>query len=94
MHIAMISYTESQEKHDMSDFESFEKQMQELEQIVQQMENRSLNLAEAMKAHKRGTKLAKDCEKILAKAQKQLEVYEQEENNGRSTTDEVPDAGQ
>ena len=49
----------------MSDFESFETQMQELEQIVQQMENRSLNLAESMKAHKRGMKLAKECEKIL-----------------------------
>tara|TARA_A100001015_G_scaffold210626_1_gene236041 strand:+ start:3537 stop:3773 length:237 start_codon:yes stop_codon:yes gene_type:complete len=74
----------------MSDFESFEAQMQELEQIVQQMESRSLNLAESMKAHKRGMKLSKECEKILSKAQKQLELYQTEDNNDSTGTTEIP----
>ena len=68
--------------------------MQELEQIVQQMENRSLNLAESMKAHKRGMKLAKECEKILAKAQKQLEVYQAEDNDDSTGTTEISDSSE
>ncbi len=58
----------------------FEQALQELEQIVQSLENRSLKLRDAMKAFSRGRELADFCSKELIEAQNQLKIHENQDS--------------
>ena len=55
---------------------SFEAAVEELEKIVERMEAGELTLEESLSAHKRGLELAQYCQGVLAKAQQQVKVLE------------------
>jgi exodeoxyribonuclease VII small subunit len=57
---------------------SFETALAELEAIVARMESGELSLEESLAAHKRGLELARHCQGILAQAQQQVRVLEDE----------------
>ena len=57
---------------------SFEAAIDELEKIVARMESGDLKLEQALAAHKRGLELAKYCQGVLAAAQQQVRVLEQD----------------
>ena len=50
--------------------------MEELERIVERMEAGELTLEESLSAHKRGLELAKYCQDLLARAEQQVKVLE------------------
>lgn len=57
---------------------SFESAMGELEKIVVRMETGELDLEQALAAHRRGLELAQYCQGVLARAQQQVRVLEQD----------------
>lgn len=52
---------------------SFEQQLAELEQIVEQLESGDLELAESMQKFKRGVELSQACRSMLDEAQQTVE---------------------
>jgi exodeoxyribonuclease VII small subunit len=62
----------------------FEKSLNELEQIVQQMERGELGLEDSLKQFEQGVKLAKSCQNALSSAE--LKVNELIEKNGLQQT--------
>jgi len=57
--------------------ESFEHALAELEKIVASMESGKLTLEQSLAAHKRGLELAQYCQSVLARAQQQVKVLEE-----------------
>jgi exodeoxyribonuclease VII small subunit len=57
---------------------SFEAALGELEGIVARMESGELKLEDALAAHKRGLELARYCQSVLAKAQQDVRILEEE----------------
>ena len=57
---------------------SFEAALSELEKIVSSMESGKLSLEQTLDAHKRGLELAQYCQSILAQAQQQVKILEQD----------------
>jgi exodeoxyribonuclease VII small subunit len=55
---------------------SFEQALAELEKIVATMESGKLTLEQSLEAHKRGIELAQFCQSVLARAQQQVKVLE------------------
>ena len=64
----------------------FESAMAELEEIVERMEGGELSLEDSLAAHKRGLELSKYCQSVLAKAQQQVRILE---DNTLKTLDEI-----
>ena len=64
----------------------FESAMTELEEIVERMEGGELTLEESLAAHKRGLELSKYCQTVLAQAQQQVRILE---DNTLKTLDEI-----
>ncbi len=56
---------------------SFESALAELEKIVATMESGKLTLEQSLAAHKRGLELAQYCQSVLARAQQQVKVLEE-----------------
>jgi exodeoxyribonuclease VII small subunit len=56
---------------------SFEAALAELEKIVNSMESGKLSLEQSLAAHKRGLELAQFCQNLLAQAQQQVKVLEE-----------------
>lgn len=56
---------------------NFESAMQELEKIVARMEGGDLSLEQSLEAHRRGLELAQFCQGLLAQAQQQVKVLEE-----------------
>ena len=56
---------------------SFEGALAELEKIVTGMESGKLSLEQSLEAHKRGLELAQYCQNLLAQAQQQVKVLEE-----------------
>ena len=56
---------------------NFEAAMQELEKIVARMEGGDLSLEQSLEAHRRGLELAQFCQGLLAQAQQQVKVLEE-----------------
>ena len=56
---------------------SFESALAELEKIVASMESGKLTLEQSLSAHKRGLELAQYCQSVLARAQQQVKVLEE-----------------
>ncbi len=69
---------------DNSSIKDFEKSLQQLETIVQQMENGELGLEESLKKFEQGIKLAKNCQNALSSAE--LKVNQLIEKNGMQQT--------
>ncbi len=57
--------------------ESFEAALAELEKIVSSMESGKLTLEQSLAAHKRGLELAQYCQGVLARAQQEVKVLEE-----------------
>jgi exodeoxyribonuclease VII small subunit len=57
---------------------TFESALAELEAIVARMESGALTLEESLAAHKRGLELARHCQGVLAQAQQQVRLLEEE----------------
>lgn len=55
---------------------SFEAALAELEKIVAGMESGKLSLEQSLAAHKRGLELAQYCQSVLAQAQQQVKILE------------------
>ncbi len=49
---------------------SFEKLLQELEQVVHDLENKDIELDDAVKKYQKGLELSKSCYKMLLEAEK------------------------
>ena len=56
---------------------SFEEAMEELESIVSSMEAGDLSLEESLAAHKRGRELGQYCQSLLAQAEQQVKILEE-----------------
>jgi len=56
---------------------SFEAALAELENIVSSMESGQLSLEQSLAAHKRGMELARHCQSVLARAQQQVKILEE-----------------
>jgi exodeoxyribonuclease VII small subunit len=56
---------------------SFEAALAELEKIVAGMESGKLSLEQSLEAHRRGLELAQYCQNLLAQAQQQVKVLEE-----------------
>ena len=54
--------------------ENFEESMKKLEDIVTELENGNLNLDESVKKFEEGMKIAKQCNNILADAEKKITI--------------------
>lgn len=52
----------------------FEKAMERLEKIVEDLENGNIPLEEALKKYEEGVKLSKVCQKRLSQAEKKIEI--------------------
>ena len=73
---------------------SFEEALSELEGIVRRLEQGSAKLEESIFAYQRGEALRKHCEKLLAKAQGEVEKITANANNdkaGDTTNDKAGD---
>lgn len=57
--------------------ESFEAALAELEKVVSTMESGKLTLEQSLAAHRRGLELAQYCHGVLARAQQQVKVLEE-----------------
>ena len=57
----------------------FEKCLERLEKIVENLENGKLDLDESLKAYEEGVKLIKLCSKKLNEAEKKIEILTREE---------------
>jgi exodeoxyribonuclease VII small subunit len=56
---------------------SFEAALSELEKIVASMESGKFSLEQSLAAHKRGLELAQYCQNLLAQAQQQVKMLEE-----------------
>jgi exodeoxyribonuclease VII small subunit len=57
----------------------FETALEELERIVREMEGGQLPLEESIRAYRRGSELLRHCQKQLADAERQIQVFEKGE---------------
>lgn len=58
----------------MSEEIKFEKAMERLEKIVEDLENGNIPLEEALKKYEEGVKLSRVCQKRLSQAEKKIEI--------------------
>lgn len=67
----------------------FEKALDQLETLVDEMENGDLSLEESLKSFERGIKLTRDCQSALANAEQKVQMLIEE--NGQLKTVAVND---
>ena len=58
---------------------SFEQNLEELEEIVQELEKGELNLDESVKKFEEGIKISKQCNKILEEAENKITILLKED---------------
>ncbi|MGD8346690.1 MAG: exodeoxyribonuclease VII small subunit [Lysobacterales bacterium] len=56
-----------------TNFPDFEKSLEELESLVEQLESGELSLDDSLKQFKRGVELTRHCQAVLEKAQQTVE---------------------
>lgn len=71
---------------------SFEVALAELEKIVGEMESGDLSLEQSLAAHKRGRELGQYCQSLLARAQQQVKILEENELKNFSGSGSESDA--
>jgi exodeoxyribonuclease VII small subunit len=67
---------------------SFEEALAELEKIVARMESGKLTLEQSLEAHRRGIELAQLCQSVLARAQQEVKVLEENALKNFASDDE------
>lgn len=60
-------------KQDKEELPDFEKALEELEALVEQLESGELNLDQSLKKFKRGVELTRHCQGVLDQAQQTVE---------------------
>ena len=65
---------------------NFEKTLDQLEELVEDMEHGDLSLEESLKAFEKGIKLTRDCQTALNQAEQKVQMLV-EENNELTTVD-------
>ena len=58
---------------EQSDDLNFEKQLAELEALVERLESGELSLEDSLKAYEQGVRLSRQCQKVLDQAQLRIE---------------------
>lgn len=66
----------------------FEKQLSELESLVERMENGEISLEDSLKDFEQGIKLARSCQKSLEEAELKVKILLSEDNNEPSEFEE------
>ncbi len=64
----------------MKKVNSFEENMEKLEQIVTELEKGDLNLDDSVKKFEEGIKVSKECNKMLEEAEKKITILINDEN--------------
>lgn len=64
----------------MAEKKTFEKQMAELEQVVDELENGQPDLERALSLFEKGIQLTKECQKFLDQAEQKVTKLIQDEN--------------
>ena len=59
---------------------SFEEQIAELEQIINELENGNLNLDDSVAKFEEGMKISKECNKMLENAEKKITILLNDED--------------
>ena len=59
---------------------SFEEQISELENIINELENGNLNLDDSVVKFEEGMKISKECNKMLENAEKKITILLNDEN--------------
>lgn len=57
----------------MSQSKTFESQLQELNQIIEQMEQDDIGLEQSLKLYEQGVKLTRSCQKIIEGAEQKIQ---------------------
>mgnify|MGYP000666345252 FL=1 len=57
----------------MSQSKTFESQLQELNQIIEQMEQDDVGLEQSLKLYEKGVKLTRSCQKIIESAEQKIQ---------------------
>ena len=65
---------------------SFEQSLEELEQIVRQLEEGQLGLAESLASYELGVKRLKECYQLLERAERRIELLERVDADGEPVT--------
>ena len=60
---------------------NFERDMENLEKIVNELENGDLNLDESISKFEEGIKISKECNKILEDAEKKITILLEKDGN-------------
>lgn len=66
----------------------FEAALAELETLVSQMEQGSINLEESLRLYERGTKLASLCQEALSNAEQKIQILQ--EKQGKDQINDFP----
>ena len=72
--------------------DNFEKQLAELEQIIDRMEQGDLSLENSIKEFEQGIKLANDCQKTLSEAELKVKILLSEKDQQLSDFDMPADS--
>lgn len=65
---------------------NFEKALDQLEELVEDMENGDLTLEESLKSFEKGIKLTRDCQTALSQAEQKVQILL--EQNGELVTED------
>ena len=57
----------------MSQTQSFEKNLEQLTDVIQKMEQQDIGLEESLKLYEQGVQLTRKCQKIIDDAEKKIE---------------------
>lgn len=66
---------------------SFEEQVERVEKIVEELETGELGLDQAVAKYEEGVKALRECQKVLAQAEKRIEVLTRLDEDGRPVTE-------
>ena len=61
----------------------FEKALEELERLVEQMEQGELSLEESLRSFERGVALTRQCQKALQEAEQKVEILTRQDGEDR-----------
>ena len=73
----------------MSNKQSFEEMMEELETIVQKLDNENVSLEESLELHQRGMKLSASCDETLKNAEQKVNELIKEDEEVKEQDNET-----
>lgn len=73
----------------MSNKQSFEEMMEELETIVQKLDNENVSLEESLELYQRGMKLSANCDETLKNAEQKVNELIKEDEDVKEQNNET-----